>query len=114
MQDNAERRMNAQGYVASFWQVAVLYRSGRAERDSRTGRDQSQGGSIEAYTVLLGGVFAEAVALSYDQMPADHIKFHLKSPAERTFGNLFTNALGERNVFREVVMKGSWIYLSKV
>lgn len=68
---------------------------------------------IDQYATAITGVFSGAVGLAYEGMPADHIKFHLKSPAERAFGESFTNAVQNHEAFKKVVMKGSWIYLSK-
>lgn len=68
---------------------------------------------IEDYVKTLTGVFSGAVGLAYKEMPSEHVKFHLKSPAERTFGQAFTNALKGNVSFTEVAIKGSWIYLSK-
>ena len=68
---------------------------------------------LQDYTTSLIGVFTGALEVAQQDMPADHIKFHLKSPAERAFGNAFTDALEDHDAFTSVAMKGSWIYLSK-
>lgn len=68
---------------------------------------------IEQYEETLVGVFAGVLSLAYGEMSSDHVKFHLKSPAERSFGQAFTDALKDHDAFTEVAMKGSWIYLSK-
>ncbi|MDX1296335.1 MAG: hypothetical protein R3302_08705 [Sulfurimonadaceae bacterium] len=65
------------------------------------------------YASVLVGVFVGSVMLADNSMPSKHIKFHLKSPAERSFGNLFVDSLKEHTAFKEVNLKGSWIYLSK-
>ncbi|GGF77034.1 hypothetical protein SAMN05216376_11232 [Mameliella alba] len=76
--------------------------------------DFSEDITIEAYTETLANVFAGVLGLADDVMPSDHIKFHLKSPAEKSFGGAFTDALSGHPAFSLVAMKGSWIYLSKV
>lgn len=68
---------------------------------------------IETYIRTLTGVFVGAIGLSVDGMPSQHVKFHLRSPAERHFGHMFTEALEGHEAFSGVAMRGSWIYLSK-
>lgn len=75
--------------------------------------DYSENIEIADYVKTLIGVFTGAVALAYQEMASEHIKFHLKSPAERAFGAAFTDALQGDTSFTEVAIKGSWIYLSK-
>jgi len=68
---------------------------------------------LSDYEEALVGVFQGALGLAYGEMPSDHVKFHLKSPAERAFGAAFTEALKSVRHFSNVAIKGSWIYLSK-
>ena len=68
---------------------------------------------LSDYQEALVGVFQGALSLAYGEMPSDHVKFHLKSPAERAFGAAFTEALKNGAHFSNVAIKGSWIYLSK-
>lgn len=68
---------------------------------------------LDDYGDALVGVFAGTILLSIEGMPAPHIKFHLRSPAERMFGEEFTKAMQTSEVFKNCAMKGSWIYLSK-
>lgn len=68
---------------------------------------------IDDYSEVLIGVFVGAIRIAHDEMPSDHVKFHLKSPAERAFGAAFVNALKGDAAFQEVELRGSWIYLSK-
>lgn len=75
--------------------------------------DFSEDIEIEDYSQTLIGVFTGVLRLAYSEMVSDHVKFHLKSPAERVFGEAFTNALQGEDAFEKVAMKGSWIYLSK-
>lgn len=70
-------------------------------------------GDSEEYARVLVSVFAGAILLSYETMPAEHVKFHLRSPAEMQFGHMFTEVLQEHEVFNKVAMRGAWIYLSK-
>lgn len=68
---------------------------------------------LEDYGDALVGVFAGTIILSQREMAASHIKFHLRSPAERMFGEQFTKVMQSIDGFGECTMKGSWIYLSK-
>ena len=70
-------------------------------------------GDISEYANVLVSVLAGAITLSYKEMPSEHVKFHLRSPAEMQFGHLFTELLEERKLFKKIDMKGAWIYLSK-
>ncbi|MDE0696146.1 MAG: hypothetical protein OXH76_09985 [Boseongicola sp.] len=69
---------------------------------------------MEDYAGILVAVFAGAIILSNDVMAAPHIKFHLRSPVERQYGDLFTKALNVHEVFKEATMQGAWIYVSKI
>lgn len=69
--------------------------------------------SLDDYMVALIDVFVSSIAISYKEMVAPHIKFHLKSPAERMFGERFTEALQSRDEIKAVDLRGSWIYISK-
>lgn len=79
--------------------------------------DYSDEIDIQTYGNTLVGVFSGVILMSYEDMPAQHIKFHLRSPAEMEFGEQFTKVLKEheefKNAFTNVNMKGAWIYLSK-
>jgi len=68
---------------------------------------------VDDYIDVLASVFVGSIDLSYGEMSAPHVKFHLRSPAERAFGTAFTTALGKDKAFKEVNMRGAWIYLSK-
>ena len=71
-------------------------------------------GDLKEYARILVSVFAGAIDLSYETMPAEHVKFHLRSPAEMQFGHMFTEVLQEQEGFKKIDMRGAWIYLSKV
>ena len=69
--------------------------------------------TLNDYEKALLSVFGGTINLSYGEMVAQHIKFHLRSPAETQFGNSFTELLKGHKAFEEVSMRGAWIYLSK-
>ena len=68
---------------------------------------------IKEYITVLVSIFGGAILLSYGKMPSEHVKFHLRSPVERQFGQMFTDALIEQGKFKKINMKGAWIYVSK-
>lgn len=69
--------------------------------------------TIEEYSMILGRMFARTVLLSVKDLPSRHIKFHLRSPADRQFFATIGNGLGQTDLFSDVAMKGSWLYLTK-
>ena len=75
--------------------------------------DYGENLTLEDYGHALLSVFGGTINLSYEEMMARHIKFHLRSPAELQFGNSFTEFLKGHQAFKEVNMRGAWIYLSK-
>lgn len=75
--------------------------------------DFSEHVTLEDYSAALVGAFTGVLGLASGEMASNHVKFHLKSPAERAFGEAFTEALKNHAAFAKVAMKGSWIYLSK-
>ena len=76
--------------------------------------DYSEEFTLDDYCSTLVGVFSGALDLADGEMMSDHVKFHLKSPAERAFGKAFTDVLKDHKAFTDVAIKGSWIYLSKI
>ncbi|WP_420325450.1 hypothetical protein [Mameliella sp.] len=75
--------------------------------------DFSDTPTVDDYTDVLVGVFVGAIALTMEEMPSSHVKFHLRSPIERELGEHFTKAISGNAAFKDVAMQGSWIYLSK-
>ena len=75
--------------------------------------DLDDGLSLDDYARTLVRVFAGAVGLSCDAIPVRHIRFQLRSPAERQFADLFDEALDGLGTFQDLVMRGAWIHLSK-
>ena len=75
--------------------------------------DLDDGLSLDDYARTLVRVFAGAVGLSCDAIPVHHIRFQLRSPAERQFADLFDEALVGLGTFQDLVMRGAWIHLSK-
>lgn len=67
----------------------------------------------DEYIQALVGVFTGAMDLANDEMQSNHVKFHLRSRAEREYGQAFTDALKRHGTFKTVNITGSWIYLSK-
>jgi hypothetical protein len=70
--------------------------------------------TLEEYTDTLVKVFVKAINLALTEMPAKHVKFHLRSPTEREYANEFSEALQGNSSFSKVAVRGSWVYLSLV
>ncbi|SLN36174.1 hypothetical protein AQS8620_01286 [Aquimixticola soesokkakensis] len=68
---------------------------------------------LRSYEDALVSVFVGTISLSFNEMKARHIKFHLRSFAEIQFAHRFTEEAEKDGNFKEVKMKGAWIYLSK-
>jgi hypothetical protein len=68
---------------------------------------------IEAYVGMVVRSFAAGLRLSETDMPARHIKFHLRSPAERQFFASLGTQLSAMNVFAEVSTHGAWLQITK-
>lgn len=68
---------------------------------------------LEHYAQALVALFYEIVTLSKKDMPAAHIKFHLRSPNDRLFFTALGSALMRSGEFSSVVMRGAWLYISK-
>lgn len=68
--------------------------------------------TLDEYANVLVSIFTGTVDLALDQMPAKHVKFHLRSPAEREFADRFVGALSGNSAFKNVSLIGSWVYLS--
>ena len=68
--------------------------------------------TIYDYVTTLINVSAGARLLSNGEMSAQHIKFHLRSPAELQYGDHFLQALRDNSAFSLVEMRGARNYLS--
>lgn len=69
--------------------------------------------TVDDYAAFLAHLFSGVLRVSMDQMVAKHIKFHFRSPAERSFFSHFQEAIKEFDAFSSVEMRGSWLYISK-
>lgn len=68
--------------------------------------------TIDDYAAILSRTFSRTVHLAFTTMPARHVKFHLRSPADRQFFSSALTALSDFDMFSDVAMRGSWLYLS--
>lgn len=68
---------------------------------------------VDSYGKALTGLFGGVLALSHHVRKAPHIKFHLRSPADRTFFQALTEPLLEIPSFDTVEVKGAWLYVTK-
>ena len=69
--------------------------------------------SIGDYEKILLALFLNVLLMSQTNMIANHIKFHLRSPADRQFFNGFRDSLDAAGVFKEITVRGSWLYITK-
>ncbi|WP_147279059.1 hypothetical protein [Paracoccus versutus] len=63
------------------------------------------------YANVLTSIFAGVVAKAFTDLPAKHVKFHLRSPADVAFFNAVAKTLASLPTFDTVQMKGAWLYL---
>jgi hypothetical protein len=68
---------------------------------------------IDDYARVLVGLFSGIVELSQEDMNAKHIKFHLRSPADRQFFAALQQPLTRIPLFETVILHGSWLYVTK-
>lgn len=68
--------------------------------------------SIEDYAGVLSRMFSRTVSLAFSDMPSQHVKFHLRSPADRQFFSNALTALKDFELFNSVAMRGAWLYLT--
>ena len=71
--------------------------------------------TIEEYANALVHAFAGILHLSdiEGEYNVNHIKFHLRSPADRPFFSMLGNTLNESEEFKSVQMVGTWLYITK-
>ncbi len=92
------------GYVGKVLRVRMLYLSPHYEYGEY---------SVDDYSKLIIDVFNHIIWLSNSDMPSAHIKFHLRSPADRQFFATLGGALDAANIFRSVGVRGAWLYITK-
>lgn len=68
---------------------------------------------IEEYSDILIQMFFNIVSVSNSLMEAKFVNFHLRSPADRPFFAALTSGLGSAELFKDVAMKGAWLYITK-
>ena len=66
-----------------------------------------------AYVDTLIGILNGALKLSESDLEANHIKLHLRSPADAVFFRAFGNTLDSKGVFAATEAHGAWLTISK-
>ena len=66
------------------------------------------------YIDTLIAILNAAIKLSESDLKADHIKLHLRSPADAVFFRAFGNTLDSKGVFAASEAHGAWLTISKV
>lgn len=67
---------------------------------------------IEAYAWVMSRMFSRTVYLAIKDMPSEHVKFHMRSPADRQFFQSALSTLKDLEIFSNVAMRGAWLYLT--
>ncbi|MCF3974008.1 hypothetical protein [Paracoccus salsus] len=65
-----------------------------------------------AYAMALTSVFAGVVKAAFTTLPAKHVHFHLRSPADVSFFGAVAKTLASLPTFETVQMRGAWLYLT--
>lgn len=68
---------------------------------------------IEQYGPTLVHMFLGIWTLSETEMKSRHIKFHLRSPADRDFFASIGATLNGHEAFEKVELSGAWLYVTK-
>jgi len=70
---------------------------------------------LDQYVGVLIGLFSNVLLLSNsdDEFGAKHLKFHLRSPADRQFFAAVATPLEKSEAFSSVQVRGSWLYITK-
>lgn len=68
---------------------------------------------VDAYGHALVGLFSGMLNLSNSLGDTPHIKFHLRSPSDRTFFHALATPLGTLPIFESVAVRGAWLYVTK-
>jgi hypothetical protein len=92
------------GYTGRVLRVRMLYLSPHYDLGDT---------AVDDYSTILVDLFSQIVVLSNTTMQALHIKFHLRSPADRQFFALLGGSLGSAGVFTKVDHRGAWLYITK-
>lgn len=92
------------GYIGNVLRVRMLYLSPYFDFGDF---------GLEDYSKIIIRIFSEIIKLSDTRMESKHIKFHLRSPADRQFFASFGNVLDTQRVFGSVSTRGSWLYITK-
>lgn len=66
-----------------------------------------------SYVDTLIAILNGALKLSESHLKADHIKLHLRSPADAVFFRAFGNTLDSKGVFAATEAHGAWLTISK-
>jgi len=93
------------GYDSEVLRVRHIIHSPRYDLDEDV--------TVDDYATFLTQMFGGVLHASISQMPAKHIKFHFRSPAERQFFNQMQEVINLFDVFDSVEMRGAWLYISK-
>jgi len=69
--------------------------------------------SADHYAEVLSRVVGSVLEVSNESLPAAHVKFHFRSPADVNVFREFAPILNETKHFKTVKMQGSWLTITK-
>ena len=95
---------NLPGYIGKVLRVRMMYFSPSYDFGERSDEEYGQ-----MLIHLISGIFS----LSEDAMKAPHIKFHLRSPADRPFFMALGAKLDKTTAIKSVGTRGAWLYITK-
>jgi len=64
------------------------------------------------YSRVLARMVVRTIALAVGELPSRHVKFHLRSPADREFFAASAEGISASDAFYDVAIKGSWLHMS--
>ena len=68
---------------------------------------------VKDYSNLLGKMFTANVALATQgPLKAQHVKLHLRSPADQSFFSALAGPLSGLTLFTDVNLRGAWLYVT--
>jgi hypothetical protein len=69
--------------------------------------------SVDQYSQIIAQLLMEIIELSKGAMLSKHIKFHLRSITDRMIFNALSICIRDESMFKDIQMKGSWLYITK-
>ena len=68
--------------------------------------------SDDEYAAAVGSTVMQTIVIAREKLPSEHVKFHLRSPADRHFFSILSSELSGIDYFSNVRMAGAWLHLT--